>query len=72
MTRRTAKLLIAVPLVLALIAGAAMLVRSTLSANRLHLTAYFDNSNGIFPATRSGSSASRSARSSPSSRSRRA
>lgn len=49
MTRRTAKLLIAVPLVLALIAGAAMLVRSTLSANRLHLTAYFDNSNGIFP-----------------------
>lgn len=49
MSRRTIKLLIAVPLVLALVAGAGLLVRSVLSANRVHLTAYFDNSNGVFP-----------------------
>ncbi|WP_059021196.1 MCE family protein [Mycobacterium sp. M26] len=49
MSKRTIKLLIAVPLVLTLVAGAGLLIRSALSANRVHLTAYFDNSNGIFP-----------------------
>ncbi|MCX2930036.1 MCE family protein [Mycobacterium sp. CVI_P3] len=49
MNRRRLKLIVSVALVLTLIAGAGLLLRSTFEANRVHLTAYFDNSNGVFP-----------------------
>jgi phospholipid/cholesterol/gamma-HCH transport system substrate-binding protein len=49
MSKRSLKLLVSITLVLTLIAGAGLLLRTAFTANRVHLTAYFDNSNGIFP-----------------------
>lgn len=49
MRRRSARIAVAVLLSLALTAGAVVVVRSLVRAGRMHVTAYFDNSNGIFP-----------------------
>jgi phospholipid/cholesterol/gamma-HCH transport system substrate-binding protein len=49
MSKRGIKILVSVALVLTLIAGAGLLLRTAFTTNRVHLTAYFDNSNGVFP-----------------------
>ncbi|BBY80180.1 MCE family protein [Mycolicibacterium pulveris] len=49
MNRRMLTPIVAAVLVLTLIAGAGVLARSALASNRILITAYFDNSNGIFP-----------------------
>ncbi|MBB3600579.1 phospholipid/cholesterol/gamma-HCH transport system substrate-binding protein [Mycolicibacterium sp. BK556] len=49
MSKRGLKILVSVALVLTLVAGAGFLLRTVFTSNRVHLTAYFDNSNGVFP-----------------------
>ncbi len=48
MTSRTARISLAVSLVLVLIAGIVVVARSSLATNRTNVVGYFDNSNGIF------------------------
>jgi phospholipid/cholesterol/gamma-HCH transport system substrate-binding protein len=49
MTARRARIAIAAVLATVLVAGAVVADRELAKASRIHLTAYFDNSNGIFP-----------------------
>lgn len=49
MSKRGIKILVSVTLILTLVVGAGLLLRTAFTANRVHLTAYFDNSNGVFP-----------------------
>ncbi len=39
---------VALALVLTLVVGGVVLVRNIAAANRFHVVAYFDNSNGLF------------------------
>ncbi len=46
---RTSRILLAAALAVILVGGVVVLLRNTDSANRTHVVAYFDNSNGIYP-----------------------
>ena len=48
MRNRNARIVLAVVLVLALVGGVVVVVRSLSTMNRTHIEAYFDNSNGLF------------------------
>jgi len=48
MTKRTARIGLAIALALALVAGVVVVVRSVAKIGRTNVVAYFDNSNGIF------------------------
>ena len=48
MRTRNARIVLAVVLVLALVGGVVIAVRSLSTMNRTHIEAYFDNSNGLF------------------------
>jgi phospholipid/cholesterol/gamma-HCH transport system substrate-binding protein len=48
MTSRTARIGLAAAMVLVLIAGVVVVLRSTAAINRTNAVAYFDNSNGVF------------------------
>lgn len=49
MNRRMVRIVLGVALAVLLVAGSTMLVTDSERADRVHLTAYFDNSNGIYP-----------------------